>query len=78
MTTNGIGCPLCKGRMSLGRTDVTFRRGRSVVVVESIPALVCENCGEASIDVVASKAAYEIAEREIARGAALEFCTYAA
>ncbi len=78
MTTHEIRCPLCKGRMRLGRTDVTFRRGRSVVVVESIPALVCENCGEASIDAAASKTSYEIAEREIARGAALEFCTYAA
>ena len=78
MTTYGIRCPLCKGRMKLGRTDVTFRRGRSVVVVESIPALVCENCGEASIDTSVSKTAYEIAEREIVRGAALEFRTYAA
>ena len=43
-------CPLCKGRMLDGKTDLTLRRGRSVVVVEEIPALVCEECGEQSIE----------------------------
>ena len=78
MTTHEIRCPLCKGRMRLGRTDVTFRRGRSVVVVESIPALVCENCGEASIDPAAAKTTSEIAEPAISPGAARELSTNAA
>ena len=71
-------CPLCKGLMKPGHTDLTFRRKRSVVVVESIPAAVCDNCGEASIDAAKSQAAYELAEREIKRGVTLEFCTFAA
>lgn len=71
-------CVLCKGKMSPGTTDLTLRRDRSVVVVESVPALVCENCGEASIDSKIAQAVYEIAEREVMRGVALEFCKYSA
>jgi len=71
-------CPMCKGSMTPGRTDATFRRGRSIVIIEGIPALVCDNCGEASLDSKTSKSVYKLAENEIERGVALEFCTYAA
>lgn len=71
-------CPLCRGKMVEGRTDLTLRRGRSVVVVEEVPALVCEECGEPSIEAGTARAAFELAEREAARGVALEFCTFAA
>lgn len=71
-------CVLCRGAMTPGKTDLTLRRGRSVVVIEAVPALVCENCGEASLDLQTAQAAHEIAEREIARGVALEFCKFPA
>ena len=71
-------CPICKGIMVPGTTDLTLRRDRSVVVVEDIPALVCQDCKEASIDSEVATAVYELAEREIKRGVALEFCTYTA
>jgi len=71
-------CPVCKGEMVSGRTDITFRRDRSIVVVEGVPALVCQHCGEASLDSETAKAAYALAEREISRGVTLEFCTFAA
>jgi YgiT-type zinc finger domain-containing protein len=71
-------CVLCHGTMKPGKTDVTLRRNRSVVVVESVPALVCDNCGEASLDSKTAQVVHELAEREITRGVALEFCTYPA
>lgn len=71
-------CVLCRGRMKPGKTDLTLRRDRSVVVVEGVPALVCENCGEASLDAATAQAVHELAEREVARGVALEFCKYPA
>ena len=71
-------CPLCKGTMAQGTTDLTLRRGRSVVVVEAVPALVCQACGEASLSAAVSQAVYTLADREASRGVALEFCTYAA
>jgi YgiT-type zinc finger domain-containing protein len=64
--------------MKLGKTDLTLRRDRSVVVIEAVPALVCDNCGEASLDAATAQAVHEIAEREVARGVALEFCKFSA
>lgn len=73
-----LHCPLCKSEMKEGKTELTLKRARSVVVIEDVPAMVCPQCGEASIDASTSQAAYEIAEREILRGVALEFCKFKA
>jgi len=43
-----------------------------------VPALVCENCGEASLSAQVAKKVNAIASRETARGVALEFCKFAA
>jgi YgiT-type zinc finger domain-containing protein len=61
-----------------GTTDLTLRRGRSVVVVEAVPAPVCQACSEASLSAEVAHAVYTLADREASRGVALEFCTYAA
>jgi YgiT-type zinc finger domain-containing protein len=71
-------CPMCKGDMAPGTTDLTLRRGRSVVVVQAVPALVCQDCKEVSIDAEVASAVHELALREMKRGVALEFCTFAA
>lgn len=46
-----MGCPLCKGRMSQGTTVLPFvsRKG-GVIVVLDVPARVCDQCGEAFVD----------------------------
>ena len=71
-------CPMCKGVMLKGTTHLTLRRDRSVVVVQAVPALVCQDCGEASLEAKVADAVHELAQREINRGVALEFCTLAA
>lgn len=71
-----IKCPLCKGTMIKGKTELLFKKSRSVVVIEEVPALVCEQCDEASIDLKTSKRAYNLANEEISRGVALEFFKY--
>lgn len=73
-----LHCPLCKAKMIKRTTELMLKRDRSVVVIENVPALVCPQCEEASIDAITSQTAYEIAEREILRGVALEFCTFRA
>lgn len=73
-----IHCPLCKAEMKKGKTELTLKRNRSVVVIEDVPAMVCSQCGEASIDLTVSQAAYKMAEKEIERGVALEFCKFRA
>lgn len=73
-----LQCPACKAEMQKGNTELTFKRDRSVVVIEDIPAMVCPQCGEASIEASISQIIYEIADREIKRGVALEFCKFKA
>ncbi len=69
---------MCKGTLKAGHADLTLRRDRSVVVGQAVPALVCENCGEASLSAQVAKKVNAIASRETARGVALEFCKFAA
>ncbi len=71
-------CPLCKSEMEKGFTDVTFRREKSIIVIEDVPSILCVNCGEAVIDSEISQKAYAIAEREMKRGVVLEFFKFAA
>ena len=71
-----LHCPICKAEMVSGKTELIMKRDRSVVVIEDIPAMVCSQCGEASIEASVSQSAYLLAENEIKRGVALEFCKY--
>ena len=71
-----MNCPTCKTKMEKGTTDLTFRRDRSVVIIEEVPAMVCPQCEESSLDAQVSRKAYEIAQEEIERGVALEFLKY--
>lgn len=73
-----LHCPLCKYKMKEGKTELTLKRERSIIVIEDVPAMVCPQCGEASIDASISQLAYEIAEQEIQRGVTLEFCKFRA
>ncbi len=73
-----LNCPLCKAKMIQSTTDLTFRRERSVVVIEDVPALVCTQCEEASVESRIAQEAFELANREIARGVALEFLKFKA
>lgn len=73
-----LNCPACKAKMYIGKTELILKRDRNVVVIEDVPAMVCPQCGEASIEAKVSQAAYQLAENEIKRGVALEFCKYTA
>ena len=44
-------CVICKiGSTSPGEATVTLERGGTVVVFKSVPAQVCDNCGERYYD----------------------------
>ncbi len=43
-------CPLCGGEKQSGTTTFAVDLGFGVVVVRSVPALVCAQCGDAWID----------------------------
>jgi YgiT-type zinc finger domain-containing protein len=45
-----MNCIVCHhGQTRPGTTTVTFHRGGQTVVVNEVPADVCENCGEAYV-----------------------------
>lgn len=43
-------CPLCGGTKTPGTTTYTVDLGFGVVVVRSVPAKICSQCGEEWID----------------------------
>ena len=42
-------CPLCGGNFEPGKTTFTVDYQKGVLVVRNVPALVCDQCGEAWI-----------------------------
>lgn len=41
-------CVFCRtGETQPGATDVTLRKGEKVMILEGVPAEICQNCGEA-------------------------------
>jgi len=48
-------CVICKrGETQPGRVTVTLERGGLTLVVKSVPAQVCANCGEEYVDEAAT------------------------
>jgi YgiT-type zinc finger domain-containing protein len=44
-------CVICKhGETRPGKTTVTLERSGVTLVIKSVPAQICDNCGEAYID----------------------------
>ena len=44
-------CPICKkGETASGTATVTLERDGFTLVVKSVPAQVCDNCGEEYVD----------------------------
>jgi len=49
--TKAMMCVICKqGEFAPGTATVTLVRDRVTLVVKSVPATVCENCGEEYVD----------------------------
>ncbi|OFZ19311.1 MAG: YgiT-type zinc finger domain-containing protein [Bdellovibrionales bacterium RBG_16_40_8] len=45
-------CPLCKGEMSDGQTNLSYEINKDrFLVIKNVPALVCDQCGEPFIDI---------------------------
>ena len=47
-----MNCPLCRGEMKHGNTHILIQRGEdSVIVINKVPALICEQCGDDFIEI---------------------------
>ncbi len=48
-------CALCNGKLEVNTTKFMARAGGEVVIINDVPALVCEQCGEAYYTVEVSR-----------------------
>jgi YgiT-type zinc finger domain-containing protein len=72
-------CVICrKGETQPGTVSVTLERGNTTVVMKSVPAEVCETCGEQYVDEKTTQTLLAEAERAARSGVQLEVRTYQA
>ena len=65
-------CPLCSGKVELGKTTFTIDITSGVVVVRNVPAFVCHQCGEEWLEDAISIQLEAIAARAKAQNTQIE------
>jgi YgiT-type zinc finger domain-containing protein len=72
-------CVICKhGETSLGKATVTLERDGSTLVVQSVPAAICRNCGEVYVNEKTTASLLKIAEKQARAGVKVDVREYAA
>ena len=70
-------CQYCKTDLKNGRTVLTFQMDANrIVVVRDVPALICEQCGEESIDIEVSKIVERQIEKALSDGIRMGFIDF--
>ena len=64
--------------MNDGHVTVTLQRDESIIVVKNVPALVCENCGEYTLNEDVAARVMQIAEKSVSKHVEIEVLNYAA
>lgn len=72
-------CVICKhGETRSGKTTVTLERGGATLVVKSVPARICDNCGEAYVDEEITRQLLDTAEETLRAGVQVDVREFAA
>jgi YgiT-type zinc finger domain-containing protein len=72
-------CIICKhGETVAAATTVTLERGGMTLVFKSVPAEVCDNCGEEYVSDETTRRLLTQAEEAVSRGVEVEVRAYAA
>jgi YgiT-type zinc finger domain-containing protein len=72
-------CVICKhGETRSGTTTVTLERGGATIVIKSVPAQICDNCGEAYVDEAITRQLLEIADEALRTGVQVDVREFAA
>lgn len=72
-------CPICKsGHTRPGLASVTLERETTTLVFKSVPAQVCDNCGEEFIDEATSRQLLTTANDAAQQGVQVELRRFAA
>lgn len=70
-------CVICKnGETHEGTATVTLERGSATVVVKSVPAEVCTNCGEYYLSEETTADVLSLADEAVRHGAEVEVIRY--
>jgi YgiT-type zinc finger domain-containing protein len=71
-------CPICKyGNTHAGVASIMLERGDSTVMFKSVPAEICDNCGEVYHDAKVTKSLLEQADVAAKSGVELDVRRYA-
>lgn len=70
-------CPLCKGKMVEGKTNLPYELGAGkIIVITHVPALVCDQCGDDFVVIDVVKKVEGILERIEQDGVSMAFVEY--
>ena len=72
-------CVICKnGETRAGTATITFERGETTVVFKSVPAEVCEICGEEYVSEAVTARLMEQVEQAAVKGVSVDVRQYVA
>ncbi len=72
-----MNCPLCRGEMNPGTTHLLIERGEnSIIVINKVPALICEQCGDDFIDIKITRKIEILLDKLEAEGVKMGFVDY--
>lgn len=72
-----MACPLCKGKMEMGTTILSFEMTNGkVIVVLNVPARICEQCGEEYVDMEVSRNVEALLDRVERDGLSMGFVEF--
>jgi len=74
-----MNCIACKnGHLYAGHVTLSLTRGETLVVIKQVPAQVCDNCGEYTLDSDIAHRVYSQADAATTHNAEVEILRYAA
>ena len=77
--TTAVKCVVCRqGQTRPGKTTMVLQRGGATVVINQVPARVCENCGEEYVDELVAEKVLAAAEASARAGIRVEIRDYVA
>ena len=72
-----MNCPLCSGVMNHGKTHILIERDEdSIIVINKVPAMVCEQCGDDFIDIETTRKIETLLKKLEAEGLKMGFVDY--
>jgi YgiT-type zinc finger domain-containing protein len=72
-------CVLCKeGRYGQGFVTVVLTKEESTVIIKAVPAQVCDQCGEYTLDAEITRKVLAMANESFAKGTEAEIRRFAA